>query len=250
MSSRRVSSGMLFLLAVLLASSLLAQQGGLSEDADEIVQQAEDARRERVREAESRLKAIPETLRALRDGKISIADKSRAGYRKFVAGLKQERKRLEAELEQLKRNDPPYVPILLASVMKPGEFGRFPEQDARFYFEVEQVLGEKEMLVVPVTEFRRRDRRTGLETGPFIRDPGESFWLRGVETGELADGRRVALNGTYRVTGNRTFRTVAGANRTVVVVEPFSIEPYRALLIEAAQTEQPSATRNRRHAGE
>ena len=47
------------------------------------------------------------------------------------------------------------------------------------------------------------------------------LWTKGIPTDGLVDGKKIQLDGVYRVTRTRTYDTAAGGTSTVFVLEPF-----------------------------
>jgi hypothetical protein len=88
-----------------------------------------------------------------------------------------------------------------------GQTGKLPAQSDRFFFlEVGQILGDKEMVVVPLA-------RAGGGPRPILF--GNRFVVRGVSTKGLVDGKTVRLEGEYRVSGTKKV-----GQSTLFVVEP------------------------------
>jgi hypothetical protein len=105
------------------------------------------------------------------------------------------------------------APILDPANLTLGMVGEFPEQDRVSYFEVQDVLGPKEMVVLGV---RLDVGAVGSFGGGALTSVGEPFVVRGVAARPLVDEARVALRGTFAVMGMVKLED----GQTVFVVEP------------------------------
>ncbi|QDT54600.1 hypothetical protein Pan44_26340 [Caulifigura coniformis] len=54
----------------------------------------------------------------------------------------------------------------------------------------------------------------------------ETFWLRGVDTASMANGKEVELQGCFHIAETTTYRNVGGGTKTIFVIEPFDLSPY------------------------
>jgi hypothetical protein len=108
---------------------------------------------------------------------------------------------------------PAEPPALDPANLALGQVGEFPRQDRVFYFEVQDVLGPKEMLVLGV---RLDVGAVGSFGGAALTSVGEPFVVRGVSARPPVDEARVALTGTFAVMGLVKLED----GQTVFVVEP------------------------------
>jgi hypothetical protein len=73
---------------------------------------------------------------------------------------------------------------------------------------------------------------------PPPREGGESFWLKGVSTKGWVDDKVVTLEGNFKVTGTKQYKTVLGAPRTVFLVEAETEAERKDRLRELAAQDQ------------
>lgn len=62
----------------------------------------------------------------------------------------------------------------------------------------------------------------------------ETAWLRGIDTSNLADGAIAPVGSVLQVTGNKTYATVGGGQKTVFVLEPLDVSAA-SLMIDRAK---------------
>ena len=117
-----------------------------------------------------------------------------------------------AELKELKASKGSYVPWI--ETLEVGVIGtlRNPRYGSSFSpLKIIQVINGNEMLA-------RTTRVAGHKNEALV-------WLRGFATGGHADGRYLVLGHTVKVTGTKRYTTVGGGTETVLVLEPFPIDP-------------------------
>jgi hypothetical protein len=125
----------------------------------------------------------------------------------------------QKEIKQLqdgKRTIPPTLPYARLSVDDVGSF--IGPLSNRFAFTVFQVLD--------ASNFLMEIRFKGLDDLPMDEQVG-IVGMRGVQTNRLADGKEISPVGVYRITGNQTYQSAMGAQRTVYVAEPIDIETLK-----------------------
>lgn len=125
------------------------------------------------------------------------------------AKLKQEIAATRKKLAALERELAAVTPVagdptLFPGVSPVGSVGHFGTQDDFWYFVVEEVVSEMEMIVHGVTS----------------RSRGKSFLVTGLPTKDLADDVRVRLDAIFKIDGTRK---VSG--RTIYVVRPVTAKP-------------------------
>ena len=98
----------------------------------------------------------------------------------------------------------PYLTDLWPETMSVGRHGKLSNS---WKYHVSQILNDNEMMV-----------RATYESRLFGTDQ-QFFWLKGVSTKELVDGKQFLPSGYFVVTGTKTYKTVLGAARTVNMVE-------------------------------
>ena len=93
-------------------------------------------------------------------------------------------------------------------------------------------------LFLPMPDFRFRKGSFGHLTGGvrivqiideancIVHYEGADFWLEGCDTTPFADDQHVPIETPVTISGNRQFRTVLGASRTVYVLKPFEWATY------------------------
>jgi hypothetical protein len=74
-----------------------------------------------------------------------------------------------------------------------GDTGRFPKPNALRWFQVDEIIGNKEIIAIV----------GGLEGDHVTTFPGTRFILRGISTHGLADRTPVTLDRIYKVTGTQ-----------------------------------------------
>jgi hypothetical protein len=68
-----------------------------------------------------------------------------------------------------------------------------------------------------------------LEDRGFLAQPlgsDETFWIQGIDTENMVDGRLITWPGFLKVSGTRNYGNVLGAARTVLLLEPIDLRPF------------------------
>lgn len=112
-----------------------------------------------------------------------------------------------------------------------GQFGPFSTDmpsprgavgNSRIYV-VRQVVNDQEALIAcwryPVP----------VRGAPPPKEGGEVVWLKGVATKGWVDDKALTLDGHFKVTGTKQYKTVLGSSRTVFLIEPASAEDRKLL---------------------
>jgi hypothetical protein len=138
-----------------------------------------------------------------------------------VNDAKKKLERAKADLESLKKNDPPAVSCYLhGGGTFVGDVGRIE------LGEVLQVIDESTSLV--------RTWRLGGGVKDLCR-------LQGVQTKDWTDGadiRDLKIDNVFWVSGTTSYASVGGAKKTVFVLQPFDWDEYREWAEERKQQEQ------------
>ena len=71
-----------------------------------------------------------------------------------------------------------------------------------------------------------RSSKTAFGVPAYTVESSKMFWLAGVETSGMVDGRRIELDGVFAVTGNRTYDAEEGTN-TVFVLERVDLAEHK-----------------------
>lgn len=139
-------------------------------------------------------------------------------------------KTIESHLESLRAKKEPVVPALHFPP-EVGAIGRLPQLTCH----VDQIVGPDRTLVtcnfsLKVRTVRNYQARLETVTRPV------SFLIAGLATKQFTEGADVPLLDVFEITGEHTYRSVAGKPITVLVLSPFdmkAIEPYfRAMTSE------------------
>lgn len=97
---------------------------------------------------------------------------------------------------------------MLPASFKVGDFGKL-SQDGRFFFIVDRIVSESELIALPVKSEPGLDRKLW----------DQRFIVRGVSTKGLVDAKRIPLEGMFKVS-----ETAKQAGRTMFVLEVESKE--------------------------
>lgn len=62
-----------------------------------------------------------------------------------------------------------------------------------------------------------------------ILDDRQTYWIKGIDTSNMADDQVVPLRAMFVCVGNKTYETVSGGTNTVMVVEPFDMTNVKKL---------------------
>src|SRR5262245_36043441 len=89
---------------------------------------------------------------------------------------------------------PRKVETLDPNKLEVGQFGRFRAQSPGFYFEVVQIIGDREMIVRPVS-YGIQIRYEGVRPvqGPSVKKDGQPICVKGIPTAGLVDEKKVEL---------------------------------------------------------
>jgi hypothetical protein len=155
---------------------------------------------------------IEETMRGLRSGQVKSKNSAAAI------------KRCQADIAEIKSRDRVIVPSMHYPVTV-GVIGRLPDVGAH----IEQILGPDEMLVkcsfrvqVVVTRHYRPESEV-------VRQPVR-FKVRGLPTKDFSEGSDAELLQVFRVGSAQTYRTTEGKSASVLVLEPFDMQPIENYL--------------------
>lgn len=113
--------------------------------------------------------------------------------------------------------EPTPRPILLdPRDFRLGQVGRFPVRK-HVWYKVEQVTGKDEMLICGIFQALSSE-------GPVDTLHGDPFWLQGVSTKGVVDGKKIDLTMTLEVKGTKRYKTTDGGSKTVFLLAPASKE--------------------------
>lgn len=129
-------------------------------------------------------------------------------FKKDVAGIKKRMNALKSETEHA-------VPRMTGKLEK-DRIGLL--DDGNIFVTVLQVVNASEMTV----EIKSHRPESGSSSR-------EVVWIKGIDTSSFAEESKIKPAGFFQVTGNKTYATVDGGQKTVFVLEPFdykAIEPY------------------------
>jgi hypothetical protein len=145
-----------------------------------------------------------------------------------MANARDKKGRAEAKkrLNDLQKGTAEFWPTMAANEV--GQIG-LVAGDAK----VLSIVDERNMLVmVTTTVMVPHIRGTQMKGEPIRMRPKQSshtLWIRGIETGDYADGSAVELPDLMEVTGTEKYANVGGAQPRVFVIERFDVkrlEPY------------------------
>lgn len=193
-------SGILLITALVIS----AEYKGLPERFHPIAEATEGYRTKRV----DALKGEIEKAR-IAESKVSPGSNT-------PQNMHEKRQDLVSRLIALEAGDEPIFPQINVLNMKLGQAGQLPPPN-RVPLKVMQVIGTEQMIVDSM------DYKQGVE----------SFFLFGVSTKGLVDGKRFETTPDppeghiFHVSRTLKYDTAAGGTRTAIVVEPIDVRPYR-----------------------
>jgi hypothetical protein len=179
----------------------------------------------------ARVKAFLETCETARRGAILQLEHTLRGLRSqqtTSAAVARQIAEIEEDLRALRANKEPVVPTL---VFPPdtGGIGRLP----RLSCHVDQILGEKEMLVrcfftlkVPAVRHFQAHAETVVRPVTFL--------IQGTTTENLHEGTDIELLDVFEIKGQQVYRTVQGRAQTVWVIAPFDMKSVESFFRGAA----------------
>lgn len=157
------------------------------------------------------------------------------GGERFAKDLPPLKKRIRA----LKGGKEHATPKLGQGRLEKGRIGAI--DDDWTSVEVLQIVDAQNMLVEIVHR-----RPSQASSGAGEQRSTNTAWVKGVDTSPFAEGAKPKLGGLFEVTGNKSFETVLGDNKTEFVIEPFdlkAIEPY--LNAKPKKGRRPARTKRR-----
>ncbi len=176
--------------------------------------------------APARIKAFLQTCETARRGAILQLEHTLRGLRSQQTISPTASRRIaetEEDLRVLRANKEPVVPTLVFPP-ETGGIGRLP----RLSCHVDQILGEKEMLVrcfftlkVPTVRHFQAQAETVVRPVTFL--------IRGIRTQDLHEGTDIELLEVFEIKGQQAYRTVQRNTQTAWIITPFdmkSIEPF------------------------
>jgi hypothetical protein len=174
----------------------------------------------------ARVKAFLETCETARRGAIAQLEHTLRGLRSQKPTSSAATRRIaeiEEDLRVLRAGKEPVVPTLVFPP-ETGGIGRLP----RLSCHVDQILGEKEMLVrcfftLKVSEVRHFQAHAETVVRPV------TFLVRGTGTRNLQEGTDIELLDVFEIKGRQSYKTVPGSVQTAWVISPFdmkSVEPF------------------------
>jgi|GEM_PF-3631789 len=105
-------------------------------------------------------------------------------------------------------------PSLDLQALKAGDLGVMPVA-------VYTLAGEQQKKLTGWKVLQVLDKQSVLVThvdGYFKELNGETFWLEGLDTRNMPDGRTYSFDGIFECQGTRTYKSALGATRTVFVL--------------------------------
>lgn len=216
---------------------------GIAQESDDLPDAAKaycDAReRQWERAVQKHVELVQSAREKLRtemaaEKKAEVERKSRFLNKKAAERYWQKRRDEISELDAKSPDLNRFVPrISNLFEIEVGDAGKFVSAKYQnHYCEVLQVIDESNALVLPVFN----SDRTGLLDGEVRK--GDAFWLRGIPTKGFVDGKLAVFNGVFYVSGTTRYGTIAGAERTVLLMELFDVRPYLPSEEELAAREE------------
>lgn len=200
-STVEVVTGLVFTLFVLVTSVTLADEK--DKLLENLISRAKKERQQQIDNLTAEIKTITTS-------------------RKKIVNRQQLLKSHKASLAELKKSKSLPIPKI-DEELKVGSVGAPREPKAR----IVQIIDGNNAIAKFETVV---EHLINLGSGPIERNSPTmkryetvdfDFLLRDVPTGGLADGIEITMPACISVTGNYQYQTVAGANRTLLIIEPF-----------------------------
>jgi hypothetical protein len=146
----------------------------------------------------------------------------KAAKKKQLANDRQRMEDMKRRIKELKVNDPPFLGSFPNEMPKKGQIGRL--RDKRLF--VRQVIDGKTFIAM--NSWCHSEHLVMRGSAPLYKTRFHDIllWVQGLPTEAMADSSKVEPQNVFRIVGTKSYQTVAGRQKTIWVIRPFSVTPY------------------------